>query len=470
MRASGPASLRTATLAWQAARFKASAAEKPLDMAGVAGFHADGGAGLRRLAAAGAPIVRQERVSLTQHRLTEGEGMQAMEVAPGVRWVGVEDAELRVFDVIMQTPYGTTYNSYLVEGRDKTALIEASKGKFGGTYLETLRGAIDPAAIDFMICNHLEPDHSGALGDVLEAAPRAQVVVSKPGRVFAQAILNRELDARTVRDGERIDLGGRSLRFLSAPFLHWPDTMFTYLEEEQILFSGDFLGAHYCDGRRFNDLVGSEKEYDEAFRYYFQVIMRPFKEHVRQALDKIAELPIRMICPAHGPILRTGIGRYLEKYRAWSADPARPGAKRLLVFFASAYGNTERMARAIGRGIQAGGAEVGIFDLSGVKPGELLDEIEAAQGIAVGSCTINGDALEPAWALLSSLATIKLRDKLGAAFGDYGWSGEGPRLLADRMKGLRLRAPEEPLRVQLVPTEADLRECEEYGKRLAAAL
>jgi flavorubredoxin len=393
--------------------------------------------------------------------------MQAVEVVPGVRWVGVLDSHLRVFDVIMQAPHGTTYNSYLIEGRDRVALIDASKGKFAETFLETLRPAIDPAAIDFMVCNHLEPDHSGALTDVLEAAPNAQVVVTKPGRMLARAILNREFDARVVRDGERIELGGRSLRFISAPFLHWPDTMFTYLEEEQILFSGDFLGAHYCDSRLFNELVDN---YDAAFRYYFQVIMRPFKEYVRQALDKIAGLPIKIVCPDHGPILRTDVGRYLELYRAWSAEPVRAGAKRLLVFYVSSYGNTERMAQAIGRGIREAGAEAGVFDLTRVTVAEMLDEIEAAQGMVVGSCTINGDALEHAWSLLSSLTTIKLQDKLGATFGAFGWSGEGPLMLAERMKGLKLRVPEEPLRVQLVPTAGDLQACEEYGKRLVAAL
>jgi flavorubredoxin len=243
--------------------------------------------------------------------------------------------------------------------------------------------------------------------------------------------------------------------------------MFTYLEEDQILFSGDFLGAHYCDSRLFNDLI---ENYDEAFRYYFRVIMRPFKEYVRQALDKIVALPIKVVCPDHGPILRSDVGRYLELYRQWSAEPPRGGKKRLLIFYVSSYGNTERMAHAIGRGIRDAGADAGVVDLTKVNAGEMLDEIEAADGIAVGTCTINGDALEHAWHLLSSLTTIKVKEKLGASFGAFGWSGEGPLMIAERMKGLKFRVPEEPMRVQLVPTEADLKACEEYGKRLVAAL
>jgi flavorubredoxin len=392
--------------------------------------------------------------------------MNPIEIIPGIQWVGVLDTQLRVFDVIMEAKHGTTYNSFLVRGRDKVALIDASKAAFAETFLETLRPAIDPTAIDYMVCNHLEPDHSGALVDVLDVAPQAQVVVTKPGRTLLRAILNRDIKPTVAGEGDRIDLGGKTLRFIMAPFLHWPDTMFTYLEEDQVLFSGDFLGAHYCDPRLFNDLIPN---YDDTFQYYFQVIMRPFKEYVRQALDKLDSLPIRVVCPVHGPILRTDVRRYIDMYRAWSAEAPKT-TKRLLVFYVSSYGNTERMAHAIGRGIRDAGVDAAVLDLAKVDVQDVLDDIEAAEGIVVGTCTINGDALEQAWRLLSSLATIKLKDKLGASFGAFGWSGEGPLMIAERMKGLKFRVPEEPMRVQLVPTDADLKSCAEYGKRLAAAL
>jgi flavorubredoxin len=393
--------------------------------------------------------------------------MNPVEIIPGIQWVGVLDTQLRVFDVIMEAKYGTTYNSYLVRGREKVALIDASKAAFAETFLETLRPAIDPTAIDYMVCNHLEPDHSGALVDVLDVASQAQVVVTKPGRALLRAILNRDVKPTIAAEGGRIDLGGKTLRFISAPFLHWPDTMFTYLEEDQVLFSGDFLGAHYCDPRLFNDLIPN---YDDAFQYYFQVIMRPFKEYVREALVKLEGLPIKIVCPVHGPILRRDIGRYIDLYRQWSAEPSRAGRKKILVFFVSSYGNTERMANAIGRGVREAGVDADVLDLTKVDVRRLLDDIEAADGMVVGTCTINGDALEQAWSLLSSLTTIKLKDKLGASFGAFGWSGEGPLMIAERMKGLKFRVPEEPMRVQLVPTDADLKSCEEYGKRLVAAL
>lgn len=393
--------------------------------------------------------------------------MKPVSVAPGVDWVGTLDPDLRVFDVIMRAEHGTTYNSYLVRGTEKTALIETSKELFKEEYLEMLSGLVDLKSIDYLVLNHMEPDHSGALRAFLEAAPQVKVFLTRPGLILAKNVANRDFDAQVVADGETLDLGGRTLKFIIAPFLHWPDTMFTYIEEDGILFTCDFLGAHYCDERIFNDLVPS---YDHVLHYYFQAIMRPFKEYVRSALDTIEGLDLKIVCPSHGPVLRSNIGHYTALYRKWSAAPEPREKKRLLVFYASAYGSTGAMAREIVRGAEEVGAEARLLDLTGTDFPTAVDEVEDADGIAVGSCTINGDALEHAWALLSSLATISLKKKLGAAFGSYGWSGEGPKMLHERLKGLKFRVPQEPLRVQLVPTEEDLAKSREFGRELARAL
>lgn len=393
--------------------------------------------------------------------------MPPVEIVPGVDWVGTLDPDLRVFDVIMKAEHGTTYNSYLVRGETHTALVETSKGGFTRQYLESLATAIDPAKIDYIVLNHMEPDHSGALGAVLDACPNALVLLTRPGLTFAKNVANRDFPNRVVADGEVLDLGGRSLTFLITPYLHWPDTMMTYLAPDGILFPCDFLGAHYCDGRLFNDLVPG---YDHLLRYYFQAIMRPFKEYVRAGLAKIEPLDLKVVAPSHGPIIRTEVQRFVELYRAWAAPSEPRSRKRLLVFYASAYGNTRLMAEEIVRGAEEAGAEARSIDLTGVDFCEAADEIEEAEGIAVGSCTINADALEHAWTLLSSLATINIKKKLGASFGSYGWSGEGPKMLAERLKGLKFRVPEEPLRVQLVPTDDDLKACRAYGATLAAAL
>lgn len=393
--------------------------------------------------------------------------MDPVSILPGLDWVGTLDPHLRVFDVIMRAEHGTTYNSYLVRGKDKTALIETSKGIFACSYLETLRKAIDPAKIDYLILNHMEPDHSGALAALLEAAPNIKVFLTRAGHNFAKNVANRDFDAHVVTDGEILDLGERTLKFIVAPYLHWPDTMMTYLAPDGVLFSCDFMGAHYCDARLFNDLL---PDYDHVFRYYFMAIMRPFKEHVRNGLKRLDELELNMVCPSHGPIIRKNIGHYTSLYREFSKELPPRDKKRLLIFYVSAYGSTEAMANAMARGAEGAGAEVKIMDLSGVDMNYAVDEVEAADGIAVGSATINGDAIEHAWLFLASFSTISVKKKLGAAFGSYGWSGEGPKMISDRLLGLKFRVPEPPLRVQLVPTEEDLATCAAFGARLAAAL
>ncbi len=393
--------------------------------------------------------------------------MLKLKISNGVHWVGVMDPHLRIFDVIMPTEHGTTYNSYLIQGKKSTALVDTVKSKFTETFMDKLKGLIDPAELDYIILNHTEQDHTGALGTLLDAAPKAKLISSRNAVPLVKGILNREIDVQAVGDGDELDLGGKTLRFIEAPFLHWPDTMFTYLAEDRILFPCDFLGCHFADDRMFDDLVDDFSYY---FRFYYDHIIRPYKEHALKALDKIEGLPITTITPSHGPILRTDVGKWMEKYRSWSSFPGKNKVPCILIFVASAYGNTARMAESIADGIRDGGCEANIFDLEGADSSVFIDRIEAADGIVVGSLTINGDAVKPVWDLLSSLATIKLRGKLAAAFGSYGWSGEAPRLIEERLKGLKLKVPFENVRVHMTPDEEDLARCRELGANLAGAL
>ena len=393
--------------------------------------------------------------------------MRPVPITDNVWWVGALDPQIRVFDVIMHAPRGTTYNSYLIQGREKTALVELAKPAFGDQLFANVREVLPTMKVDYLVLNHTEPDHSGILAQAREVFPEAQVVCSRGGKALLQQLLNADCNPTVVGDGDTLDLGGMRLQFISAPFLHWPDTMFTYCPEAKALFPCDFLGAHYCDDRLFNDLV---PDYLTEFRYYFDIIMRPFKEHALKALDKIAPLPLEFIGPSHGPVLRANIPAYLASYREWSSQPQSCAGKHLLVFYASSYGNTAKMAEQIAAGIQEAGVHVSIFDLAGTEIPKMVDAIEAADGIVVGSLTINSDAVKPVWDLLSSLATLKLKGKVGGAFGSYAWSGEAPQLIADRLAGLKFKVPEPALKVQFVPTEADLAECKEYGKRLAGAV
>jgi flavorubredoxin len=394
--------------------------------------------------------------------------MLPVKIAEGVHWVGALDPQLRVFDIIMKADHGTTYNAYLVTGGDKVAVVDTVKAPFFGEYMDNIRSLVDPADIAYVVVNHTEPDHSGSLARFLEEVPGARIVCDRQCKNFIKNILNRDVDPILVKDGDTLDLGkGVELSFVHAPFLHWPDTMFTYLKQEKVLFPCDFLGAHYCDDRLFDDLVD---DYHYAFEYYYAVIFRPFKKYVLEAIDKIKDLDIELIAPSHGPMLREDPWGCVEKYREWSLVPEPTDEKSLLVFYASAYGNTAMMAESIAEGARTEGARATVMDVSATELGLMIDRIEAADGIAVGSATINADAVEPVWFLLSHLATLNIKGKVGASFGSFGWSGEAPKLIAERLKGLKFKVEEEPLRVNLVPTEEDLAEAVEYGKRIARSL
>jgi flavorubredoxin len=395
--------------------------------------------------------------------------MDSVRIVDGVHWIGALDPERTVFDVIMPIDRGTTYNAYVVRGADKVAVVEAGKDQPGicEQFLGRLRSVVDPARVDYVILNHLEPDHSGALAAFLEAAPNARVVVSKNGEHFVRHLLNRDVQPMKVGDGDSLELGGRTLRFITAPFLHWPDTMFTYLEEDRILFSGDFLGSHYSDERMFNDLTGDFHFY---FKYYYDVIMRPFKEYVLKALDKIAPLPIDIVCPSHGPVLRQGLQAFLQDYRSWSQPPDAGRVKRAVVAYASAYGNTGSLARQVAEGLRESGVQVDLVNLGEGKPDDLVDRLEAADALALGSPTFVGDAIKPVWELLADLATIKLRGKAAAAFGSYGWSGEAVGALEERLKSLKFKLVTPGVRAILAPTEEDLEQARDLGRRVAAAI
>ncbi|MBC7262902.1 MAG: FprA family A-type flavoprotein [Chloroflexi bacterium] len=392
--------------------------------------------------------------------------MSTIRITDSVDWIGVFDPDLRVFDIIMETKRGTSYNSYLVRG-EKTAIIEAVKAPFAQEYLDNVRSLIDPASIDYIILNHMEPDHTGALATLLESAPQAKVVVSKTGEQYVNNIVNRELNPLKMDDGDTIDLGGKTLRFVFAPFLHWPDTMFTYLVEEGVLFPCDVFGCHFYDPRLFNDLVD---DFNGEFEYYFQTIMRPFKEKMRDALAKIKGFDIKIIAPSHGPVLRKDPWSYYERYVQWATEPL--DGKRAVIAFVSAYGNTRSLAEAIAEGLRESGVMVNLVDLAAkdLNMSLLTDMVEQAQALLVGSPTINGDAVAPVWRFLASLATIRLRGKIGGAFGSYGWSGEATKMIEDRLSSLRLKVPVEAVRAKLVPSAAELEKARQFGRQIAAEI
>lgn len=399
----------------------------------------------------------------------------AVEIAPGVHWVGALDPHLRSFDIILKTANGTSYNAYVVRGQNGVAVIDTVKEGFAEVFFRRLESVARYEEISTIVLNHLEPDHSGALPELLRRAPQAKVYLSSRAQMMLKALLKPSGEKPPayipVSTGDRVDLGGRSLSFLHTPYLHWPDTQCTWLAEDGILFSGDIFGCHFCDARLFNDAVG---DFRFSFEYYYAHIMRPFREHVLDALALIEPLELSMIAPAHGPILRHTPQDYLHRYRELATPRLHNEArceKTLVVFYISAYGNTRRMAEALAAGAECiDGVRVSLYDLEGGEAGVFTDLIEEADGLAFGSPTINADAVKPVWDVLSSLTTVNVKGKLGAAFGSYGWSGEAVRLIEDRLRGLKLRVPIEGLRIKLVPDAAELEACRNFGQQLATHL
>lgn len=390
-----------------------------------------------------------------------------------VHWIGALDPSMRTFDVVLKTPNGTTYNAYVVRGSAGVAIVDTVKEDCADDFFARLESVANYDEIRAIVLNHLEPDHTGALPELMRRAPAAKLYISHSGVMMLKALLKQEdLIFTPVATGDTIDLGDRTLRFLSTPYLHWPDTQCTYLLEDRILFTGDVFGCHFCDDRLFNDRVG---DFRFSFEYYYAHIMRPFKHHVLHALSLIEPLDFDVIAPTHGPILRDRPRHYVERYRELSTPrlhrDIQADEKTLVIFYVSSYGNTTRMAEAIRDGATAvGGVRVSMYDLEGGEVEPFVDLVEESDGILIGSPTINGDAVKPAWDLLSSFSRIDVKGKVAGAFGSYGWTGEAVRMLEDRLRGLKMRVPIPGARVKLIPNEDELAQCRGFGNKVAAAL
>lgn len=398
---------------------------------------------------------------------------QAVALSERVHWIGALDPNLRTFDIILKTANGTSYNAYIVRGSEGVAIIDTVKEGFADDFFARLESVARYAEIKVIVLNHLEPDHTGALPELMRRAPQAQLFISQKAQSMLKGLLKQDqLSYTPVITGDAVSLGDRSLQFLHTPYLHWPDTQCTYVPEEAMLFSGDVFGCHFCDNRLWNDQVG---DFRFSFEYYYAHIMRPFKEYVLRALELIEPLPLKLIAPTHGPILRDRPTRYIQRYRQLSSPALHSEIsaqqKTLLIFYISSYGNTKRMAEAIYQGaMQVDDVRVSLYDLEGGEVAPFVDLIEEADGLVLGTPTINGDAVKPIWDLLSSLTVVSLKSKLGGVFGSYGWTGEGVRLVEDRLRGLKLRVPIPGLRVKLIPTDDEIIECQAFGLELAQEL
>lgn len=392
--------------------------------------------------------------------------MSAVEIREGLYWVGVLDPDLRVFDIVMHTDYGTSYNSYLLKTPKYTVLFETAKEKYFDVFMSNLREVCDPGEIDYIIIDHTEPDHAGSLEQLLNFAPRAKVLASAIALNFLSDICNRRIPGEAVTDNQLLQLDTCSLRFISVPFLHWPDSIYTYIEGLDTLITCDSFGCHYADSKICNDLI--EGDFLSAYKYYFNMIMGPFKAHVRYALDRIKDLKIETVCPGHGPVLRQRLDYYFDLYRQWSEEPPREKRDRPLIInaYVSAYGYSEKLAAEIANGIrEETDADIRMFDMVHADAAKVQALMNEADGILLGSPTINGDVLPPVMDLITNMNGIVHGGKVAGAYGSYGWSGEAADMLMARLKVLRMKTIEPPLKILFKPGLRKLEQARKYGAR-----
>ncbi|TGY41420.1 MBL fold metallo-hydrolase [Clostridium sartagoforme] len=393
--------------------------------------------------------------------------MKSLELKKDIHWVGALDPNLRIFDIIMYTPYGTSYNSYVVKGSEKTAVFETVKVEFFDQYIERLKDLdVDITKIDYIVVDHTEPDHAGSVAKLLEISPTAKVVGSAPAIKFMKQIANRDFESITVGDGDTISLGNKTLEFISAPFLHWPDSIYTYIPEDDVLITCDSFGSHYSSEAILNSNVESKEDYMEALKYYFDCIFGPYKTYVLNAIKKIENLDIDMILPGHGPVLVENPWEIVEYYRTWSTPQEAPadGKKFVTIPYVSAYGYTESLAKEIARGIEAAGnIEVRLFNVIHHEIADIVNSIGESEGLLCGSPTIVGELLEPIRDVLSKLNPIVHGGKLCAAFGSYGWSGEAIPRMETRLKELNMKSYGPALKINFKPSDTELNEAFEYG-------
>ena len=382
-------------------------------------------------------------------------------------WVGALDPNLKIFDIIMETKFGTSYNSYLLRGSEGLALFETVKEKFFDEHLEKIRSVINLEDINYVVVNHTEPDHAGSVEKILEYAPNATVVGSNLAIKYLTEIINKPFKNKVVKDGETLSLGNKTLKFISAPQLHWPDTMYTYVIEDETLITCDSFGAHYCDERVLKSAIEDSKEddYIEAYNYYFRMIMGPFKPFVLKALDKIKDLDLKFICPGHGLVLdNNNIEKYMNLYKEWCQSVKRK-KQSIVIPYVSAYGYTEEIAQEIKKGIESSNFDVDIlmYNLVTADMNEVLSEINQCSGLLLGSPTLLSDTLPQIWTILTSLNPVIHKGLSASCFGSYGWSGEALKNINERYKQLKLNVVSEPLGIIFKPSENNLKDAYNFG-------
>lgn len=395
--------------------------------------------------------------------------MSAIQLNENIYSVGVLNPSLRVFDIVMEAKYGTSYNAYLITG-EKNVLIETVHEAFFEEYLNNINSIIDISKIDYLIMNHTEPDHSGSAAKLLKINPNITVFCTVAAKKYISAITNQEFKCVVVKQGDKLDIGGDELEFMIAPLLHWPDSMFTWMPSAKTLFTCDFLGAHYCEPTMMDTKIQYPEKYWGEFHYYYNGIFGPFKPYVLAGLEKIKDLPIELLCPSHGPCLTENIKKCEELYREWS-QPVVHEKKLVGILYASAYGCTEKLAKAAYDELSKNeNLNVRLLNIVFAPFSEVVILANEADALLIGSCTINRDAPKIIWEVLSSIDAINTKRKPAGAFGSYGWSGEAVPMIKSRMDHLKYKFIGDGVKANFMPTDKDYNSMAAYVKEVAANL
>jgi len=397
--------------------------------------------------------------------------MKTLELKNNFYWTGVLDPDLKVFDIVMETEFGTSYNSYLLKTSEKTVLFETAKAKFLDGYLEALNKLVNINDIDYIVVNHTEPDHAGSIEKLIEINPNIKIVGTGVAIGFLKNIVNHDFYSIAVKENDTLDLGDKTLRFMVLPNLHWPDTMYTYIEEDKTLITCDSFGSHYSFDEVLLSKVTDNEGYMRANKYYFDNIIGPFKQpFMVKALNRIKDLEIDMICTGHGPVIDCRVEEIIEINAKWCEVVNPNPRKTVIIPYVSAYGYTKELAGEIAKGIKASGdVDVRDYDLLESEKGKVLEELGYADGILFGTPTIVGEALEPIWDLTTSIFARTHGGKLASAFGSYGWSGEGVPHIIQRLKQLNMKVID-GLRIKFKPSNNDLSEAYDYGYNFGCIL
>ena len=390
----------------------------------------------------------------------------AIKISDHVYWVGAIDWSIRDFHGYT-TPHGSTYNAYLIMA-DKITLIDAVKAPFMDELLARISSVVDPSRIDYIVSNHSEQDHSGSLLKVIDRVRPEKVFASQMGVKTLKDIFHDDYNILPVKDGETLSLGNMDLKFMEARMIHWPDSMFSYLEKDGLLFSQDAFGMHWASFERFADELPADMLEYEAATYYANIVL-PYSPVVEKALEKIAATgwAIKVFAPDHGPVWRKDLGSIIDLYKKWAGQ--KP-ANKAVVVYATMWHSTEMMARAIAESLSREGVGVRLLSMNDVHRSEVVYEVLEAGALIVGSPTLNNNILPQMADVMTYLKGLKPARLIGAAFGSFGWSGESVKYLEAILREMKVDIVADSVSVKHVPGSDVLEKCSKLGKTIAAEL